>query len=298
MSFKIKPLHPLFAAEVTGFDFSAAPEKMPIDEILAAIDKYGVLAFRNATPPTDEQHVAFSRMLGPIERGKLIKVTGHARLRLALPELVDVGNLDPDGNILPPDSRQMKFRMGDRLWHADMSFMDNRATYSLLLGHEIPSVGGDTEFADMRAAFAELPRELQHLAETVDVEHSIWHSREMAGFPPPTEEELLSRPPVRHKLAHVHARSGRKSLYVTSHASHIIGWPVDLGRGLLSELTKFATQPKFVYRHKWQLGDLLMWDNLATLHRATEFEDAVYRRDMRRTTCRERAIEGADAAYA
>ena len=297
MTLDIRPLHPLFAAEIHGFDFSVPPERMPMDEVRAAINLYGVLAFRNPAPPTDEQHIAFSKRLGPIELGNIIKVTGFDKRRVAHMELVDVGNLDPDGNIFPPDHRRMLFRKGDRLWHADMSFMENRATWSMLVGHEIPPEGGDTEFADMRAVFDELPAEMKALAESLKVEHSIWRSRMLAGFPEPTEEELASRPPVRHGLVNTHA-SGRKSLYIASHASHVVGWPVELGRDLLATLTRFATQPRFVYRHVWRPGDMVMWDNLATLHRATEFEDAKYRRDMRRTTCREREIAAADAGYA
>ena len=192
----------------------------------------------------------------------------------------------------------MQFRKGERLWHADMSFMENRATYSMLVGHEIPPEGGDTEFVDTRVAYEALPDDLRRLCDGLTVEHSIWHSRMLAGFPEPTDEELASRPPVRHGLTHLHGPSGRRALYLASHASHVVGWPVELGRGLLAELTRFATRPERIYRHKWQLGDMLMWDNLATLHRATEFEDAVYRRDMRRTTCREREIGQEASAYA
>jgi alpha-ketoglutarate-dependent 2,4-dichlorophenoxyacetate dioxygenase len=238
------------------------------------------------------------KLFGPIEQGQIIKVTGFDKRRVRHLELVDVGNLDPEGNIFPADHRRMLFRKGDRLWHCDMSFMDNRATYSMLVGHEVPPIGGDTEFADARAAYDALPIEMKRLVDSVHAEHSIWHSRQLAGFPEPTAEELASRPPVRHGLAHKREGSGRKSLYVASHASHIVGWPVGLGRGLIAELTKFATQPDFVYRHEWRRGDLVMWDNLTTLHRGTEFEDTKYRRDMRRTTCRERAIGTQDAGYA
>lgn len=298
MKLDINPLHPIFAAEVHGFDFAAPADRLPMQEVRDAINKYGVLVFRNARPPTDEQHIAFSNLLGPIAKGTLIKVSGFDKRRVAHLELVDVGNLDPDGNIFPADSRRMLFRKGDRLWHTDMSFMDNRATYSMLVGHEIPPEGGDTEFADMRAVFEDLPPQMQRLAEELSVEHSIWRSRVMAGFPEPTADELASRPPVHHKLVHVHKGSQRKSLYLASHASHIDDWPVELGRGLLGELTRFATQPKYIYRHQWRLGDMLMWDNLSMLHRATEFEDAKYRRDMRRTTCRERALATSDVGYA
>jgi alpha-ketoglutarate-dependent 2,4-dichlorophenoxyacetate dioxygenase len=292
---QVSPLHPVFAAEVTGIDFAALPAQQPVQALHDAIHRYGVVVFRSARSPSDEQHVAFSRLFGPVEVGPMFKITGDKK-RFDNPALVDVGNLDADGNIMQPDNRRMMFRKGDRLWHADMSFHPNRATYSLLLGHEIPPEGGDTEFADMRAAYDALPDKMKDLIEDLTVEHSIWHSRGLAGFPAPTQEELDSRPPARHKLVHRHPRSGRKALYLASHASHIVDWPVDLGRDLLQTLMAFATQRQFVYRHAWKLGDLLMWDNLATMHRATEFEDTRYRRDMRRATCRERPVDLSAAA--
>jgi alpha-ketoglutarate-dependent 2,4-dichlorophenoxyacetate dioxygenase len=291
----VNPLHPVFAAEVTGIDFTAPSQRQPVRDLHDAIHLHGVVVFRNDRPPTDEQHVAFSRLFGPVEVGPMFKITGDKK-RIDNPALVDVGNLDADGNIMQADNRRMLFRKGDRLWHADMSFHPNRATYSLLLGHEIPPEGGDTEFADMRAAYDALPDKLKALIEDLTVEHSIWHSRGLAGFPQPTQEEIGSRPPAHHKLVHTHPGSGRKALYLASHASHIVGWPVELGRDLLKMLMRFATLPQFVYRHSWKLGDLLMWDNLATMHRATEFEDTKYRRDMRRATCRERPVDLSVAA--
>jgi alpha-ketoglutarate-dependent 2,4-dichlorophenoxyacetate dioxygenase len=296
MKLDIRRLHPQFAAEVIGVDFAAPTSAMPFRELKAAIDTYGVVVFRSDTPATDEQHVNFSRMFGPVEVGATFKVTGDVKKRIDNPALVDVGNLDADGNIMKPDNRRMMFRKGDRLWHTDMSFMDNRATYSLLLGHEIPPEGGDTEFCDMRVAYAALPDQMKAMLEDLTVAHSIWHSRQLAGFPPPTEEELESRPAAHHKMVHVHPGSGRKSLYLASHAQSIVGWPEDLSLGLITELIKFATRPQNIYRHTWRLGDLLMWDNLSCMHRATEFEDAKYRRDMRRATCREKPVEVQQAA--
>jgi alpha-ketoglutarate-dependent 2,4-dichlorophenoxyacetate dioxygenase len=297
MPLQINPLHPIFAAEVTGLDLTALAETLPARDLKAAIDKFGVVVYRNPRPPSDEQHVEFSRLFGPVEVGPMFKIQNDKK-RFDNPALVDVGNLDADGNIMKSDNRRMLFRKGDRLWHADMSFHPNRATYSLLLGHEIPpdGAGGDTEFADMRAAYDALPPSMRSMIEDLTVEHSIWHSRKLAGFPEPTQEELDSRPPAYHKLVHVHPGSGRKALYLAAHASHIVGWPIELGRGLIKNLMSFATQPKFVYRHQWKLGDLLMWDNLSTMHRATEFEDTKYRRDMRRATCREKPVDLSAAA--
>jgi alpha-ketoglutarate-dependent 2,4-dichlorophenoxyacetate dioxygenase len=171
-----------------------------------------------------------------------------------------------------------------------MSFHPNRATYSLLNAHVIPPADGDTEFADERAAYDALPEAMKKKIEPLVASHSIWYSRVLSGFPEPTPEELQSRPPAEHRIVQVHPTSGRKTLYLASHASHIVGWPVDEGRALLRELTEFATQRQFVYRHKWMAGDIVIWDNRCLMHRATPFEDVQYVRDMRRTTCRERAI--------
>ncbi len=297
MTLDIRPLTRGFCAEVAGYDFSTPPEKVPVDEIRAAMNTYGALVFRGS-PPTDEQHVAFSKLFGAIEKGTLIKVAGVEKRRLKHLELVDVGNLDFEGNIYPRGHRRMLFRKGDRLWHVDMSFMDNRATYSMLVGHEVPPEGGDTEFADARAAYDALPAAMKTLVDGLTAEHSVWHSRVLAGFPEPTAQELASRPPARHALAHTREGSERRSLYIASHASHIVGWPIDLGRDLIASLLKFATQPRFVYRHQWRQGDLVMWDNLATLHRGTDFDDHIHRRDVRRATCREREIVDSDASYA
>jgi len=297
MSYQVKALHPMFGAEVIGLDLTQPIGPLLARELKALIDRHGVVVYRSPKPLTDDQHVEFSRLFGPVEVGATFKIQGD-RKRIDNPALVDVGNLDADNNIMKPDNRRMMFRKGDRLWHTDMSFMDNRATYSLLLGHEIPpeGAGGDTLFADMRGAYDALPDEMKDMIEDLTVEHSIWHSRKLAGFPEPTQEELDSRPPAYHKLVHQHPGSGRKALYIASHAARIVGWPDELGFGLIKALMAHATQEQFVYRHQWKLGDLLMWDNLQTMHRATDFEDTKYRRDMRRATCRERPVDLSKAA--
>ncbi len=287
---QVRQIGPGFAAEAIGVDLSEGFDEAIGRDIAAAVSAHGVLVIRNARPLSDARHLALSRPLGPIEGGSLFKVVGRDRSRLSLPGIVDVSNLDADGNILAEDARLRAFRKGDRLWHTDMSFHDNRATLSLLSAHEVPPRGGQTWFADMRLAWEALPAERARQIAGLVAEHSIWHSRQMAGFPEPTAEELASRPPVRHPLVHVHAPSGRQALYLASHASHIVGWPIEEGRALLRELVGFATQPHFVHVHDWRVGDLVCWDNLCTMHRGSDFEDTVYRRDMRRTTIRERAL--------
>lgn len=280
MALTVKPLHPLFAAELGGVDFSKPVDPATFSEILAAMDRYAVCVFRR-TPLTDESHIAFSRLFGELE---LAPTFGKRVRRFTHRELFDAGNLDAQGNILT-DERRRIYNRGNALWHTDSSFNARRASYSLLLAHEIPPSGGDTHFADMRAAYEALPEKRKAEIEDLVAEHWLWHSRMLAGYPEPTEEERQAKPPARHKLVQVHPGSRRKTLYLAAHASHIVGWPIEEGRRLINELIEFATQPRFTYVLQWHdVGDLVIWDNRCTMHRATPFEDTIYRRDMRRTT--------------
>ena len=281
MTLDAKPLGPSFVAEVSGVDFSRPIDASTLAEIVTAMDRYAVCVFR-ATGLTDESHIAFSRQLGELEHAP--RLFGKNITRFAHPELFDAGNLDAQGRILV-DERRRLYNKGNALWHTDSSFNAHRSSYSLLLAHEIPPTGGDTHFADARAAYDALPAELQAKIEDLWAEHWLWHSRMLAGYPEPTAAEREAKPPARHKLVQTHTGSGRKTLYLASHASHIVGWPIEEGRKLLRELIEFATQPQFVRAVSWkQAGDLVIWDNRCTMHRATPFEDTVYRRDMRRTT--------------
>jgi len=289
VALSLKPLHPLFAAEAAGADIDRPLDDATADAIEAAIVRHGVVAFRRARPLSDEQHIAFARRFGPLQQMKMLTMLGNQKRRVAYAELVDVGNLDENGDILPDDDRRRLFNRGNQLWHTDVSFDANRATFSFLAAHAVPPAGADTEFADMRAAYDALPEATKRRLEGLEAEHSIWHSRALAGFAEVSAAEKATRPPAVHPLVHTRPGSGRKSLYIASHAVRIVGWPDDEGRALLDELTVHATQPQFVYRHTWAVGDLVIWDNLATMHRGTPFDDTVHPRDMRRTTCLERA---------
>jgi len=281
VAISIKPLHPLFVAEVAGVDFSRPIDADTLREIIAAMDRYGICVFR-ATGLTDESHIAFSRLFGDLEHAP--RLFGSGLLRFKYPELFDAGNLDAAGNILT-DERRRVYNQGNALWHTDSSFNQHRSAYSLLLAHETPPQGGDTHFADMRAAYDALPADLKERIEELVVEHWLWHSRRLAGYPEPTEAERQAKPPAQHRLVQVHPGSKRKTLYLASHASHIVGWPIEEGRRLITELIERATQPQFCYALQWHgPGDLVIWDNRCTMHRATPFEDRKYRRDMRRTT--------------
>jgi alpha-ketoglutarate-dependent 2,4-dichlorophenoxyacetate dioxygenase len=277
----IRPQGPSFLAEVTGVDFSHPIDTRTLGEIVDAMDTYAVCVFRS-TGLTDESHIAFSYQLGKLEFAP--SFFGKGVKRFKYPELFDAGNLDANGNILLEERRRI-YNKGNALWHTDSSFNPHRSAYSILLAHEVPPTGGDTEFADMRAAYDALPIATKRRIEDLTAEHWLWHSRILAGYPEPTEEERLAKPPARHKLVQVHPGSGRKTLYIAAHVSHIVDMPLEEGRTLISDLITFATQPQFVRAVVWQQpGDLVIWDNRCTMHRATSFEDTRYRRDMRRTT--------------
>jgi len=278
----------MFFQELRGFDLSGDLSEEEIRAFRQAMDACAVGVIRNASPITDAQHLAFSRRLGPLQQMKMLQMVGKSASRLSSPELIDVGNLAADGGILPEDDRRRAYNRGNLLWHTDVSFDANRATYSLLAAHLVPPGGAPTEFADLRAAFDCLGEEQKSRYENLVLEHSIWHSRELAGLTV-TDEERATRPPARHALVQRHPGSGRKTLYLAAHASHVVGMPVEEGRALIRELIDFATQPQFVHRHVWQVGDLVIWDNLCTMHRGTPFDDTAHGRDMRRTTILEAA---------
>ncbi len=251
------------------------------------MDRYAVCVIRNARPISDAQHVEFSRSLGPLLPMKMLTMVGKSKSRFAFPEIIDIGNIDAEGRLLPEDDRRRAYNRGNLLWHTDASYDQNRGVYSLLSCHSVPPGGADTEFADMRAGYESLPQSLKAKIENLVAEHSIWHSRALAGMSDVTEQEKATRPPARHRLVQQHA--GRKLLYIASHASHIIGMPLEDGRALIRELIELATRPQFIYRHKWRVGDLVVWDNRQTMHRGTPFDDTRYPRDMRRTTVIEEA---------
>jgi alpha-ketoglutarate-dependent 2,4-dichlorophenoxyacetate dioxygenase len=290
MPLTAKPLHPLFAAEISGLDLRSDLDDGAAADVIDAMDRYAVCVVHHDAPLSDAEHIAFSAQLGPIERGRILTIAGADAMRIPRHEIIDQSNIDANGEIFREGDRTLGFKRANRLWHTDISFHPVRATYSALSAHVVPPEGGDTEFADMRAAYDALPDATKVRIEGLESEHSYWHSRVKGGGPEPTDEERRSRPPARHKLVHVHPTSKRRALYLASHASHIVGWPEDEGRALLEALTSHATEERFVFRHRWRVGDVVIWDNLATMHRATPFDDTVHRRDMRRTTCRERPL--------
>ncbi|MEK6243657.1 MAG: TauD/TfdA family dioxygenase [Pseudomonadota bacterium] len=278
----------MFFAELAEFDLTRPFRDTALKKFRKKMNACAVAVIRHPRPLTDEEHLAFSRKLGPLLQMKMLLMVGKSKSRLSSAELIDVGNIDVDGRILPDDDRRRAYNRGNLLWHTDVSFDPIRGTYSLLAAHVVPPGGAPTEFADMRAAYDALPEAKQTAIEDLVVEHSIWYSRELAGLKV-TDAERATRPASRHRLVHRHPGSGRKALYLACHASHVVGMPVGEGRALLAELMEHATQPHFVHRHQWRVGDLVIWDNLCTMHRGTPFDDARHPRDMRRTTVLEAA---------
>jgi alpha-ketoglutarate-dependent 2,4-dichlorophenoxyacetate dioxygenase len=274
-------LHPRFAAEVSPVNLRRAEDVETLAEIRAGMDEYAVLVFRDQ-PFTDDEQLAFAQRLD----GRLHTKTGISALRksrLGNEALGDISNLDETGAIMQSDDRRRMYGLGNRLWHTDASFQDPPGRYSMLSARIVPPVGADTEFADMRAAYDALPVETKGQVEGLRVHHSIAYSRQTLGFEFSADEQDILKGAV-HPLVRTIPRSQRKSLYIASHASRIIDWPIPEGRLLLRDLTEHATQPEFVYRHSWRVGDLVIWDNRATMHRARPFDDATYRRELRRVT--------------
>ena len=282
MGLTFRKLHPHFVAEVSPVVLlRTLHDEDTLAEILAGMDEYAVLVFPDQ-PFTDEEHVSFARRLD----GELHVRTGSAilgRSRLHHAALSDISNIDENGDILDAEDRRRMYSLGNRLWHTDASFVDPPGRYSMLSAKEIPSVAADTEFADMRAAYDALPASTKAELEGLEVHHSITHSRRLLGFEFSEDEQAKLSGAV-HPLVRTIPRSGRRSLYLASHAGQILGRPVPEGRLLLRDLTEHATQPEFVYRHAWRVGDLVIWDNRATMHRARPYDDARYRRDLRRVT--------------
>ena len=280
MGLTVTPLHPTIGAEISGVDLRRLVPPEAFAAIEAAFNRHAVLVFRDQRLSDDEQ-IAFSKLFGPLE---LNPNYAYEKRRIADRAIADISNLDERGEIHAAEDRRRMFNRGNQLWHTDSSFKHVPAKCSLLSAREIPPAGGDTEFADLRAAYDALPEDKKRAIEGLIVEHSIFRSRSQIGFADFNDEIFKQLPPVQQLLVRPHPGSRRKTLYLASHASHVVGRPVEEGRTLIEELIAFATEPQFVYRHRWRVGDLVIWDNRCTMHRGRPFDDTRYRRDMRRTT--------------
>jgi alpha-ketoglutarate-dependent 2,4-dichlorophenoxyacetate dioxygenase len=277
----VYPVTDTFAAEIGDIDLSKSLSTEERAEIEAAFNRYSVLVFPDQHLSTD-QHLDFARLFGPLET-TIHAVRKDASLRLR-PEIADVSNLDASESIWGQESRKRMFEMGNRMWHTDSSFKRLPAKASLLYARSIPPVGGQTEFADMRAAYDALSEDMKQRLRGLVAEHAIMHSRKKLGFTDFSDEENQMLPPVPQVLVRRHAGSGRMGLYLASHAGRIFGMPEEDGKALLQQLIEHATQRQFVYTHRWRLHDLVMWDNRCTMHRGKGYDDLRWPRDMQRAT--------------
>ena len=275
-----------FFARVEGVDLSGTIDEATFAAILAAFDRYAILHFPGQRL-TQEQPVAFAKCFGELEVINLsLAIDGGPRP--VLPELTRVSNLTKDGSrIRDDDDPVLKFSRGNLLFHTDSSYQHVQSKCSLLYAIKVPSEGGNTEYADLRAAYDDLPSETKDKVEDLIVEHSVLHSRSKIGFSDFPESVKAAHPPAHQVLVRLLEGSGRKSLYLASHASHVVGWPVEEGRKLIAELIEYATQPKYVHSHRWAPGDLVMWDNRCTMHRGTPIANRQEPRLLHRATVRD-----------
>jgi alpha-ketoglutarate-dependent 2,4-dichlorophenoxyacetate dioxygenase len=276
MPLSVRPLTPVFGAEITGVDITKPMTEAGFAEIRAAFDQYSVLVFPDQYMNDDTQ-IAFSEWFGPLEpTGKANPGTGSVFARQS--------NVDiRDGTVIPPDDRRMFYQKANMLWHADSTFKKISSLCSVLSAREVPEEGGATELASTRAAYDSLTDAQKAELEDLIVEHDILYSRGLVGFTY-TAEEAAELPPNRHRLVRVNRNTGRKSLMIGVHAKEIVGWPWEKSRALLDDLLARATRPENTYRHEWRGGDVIVWDNQAVVHRATPYDGTKYRRLMQRTT--------------
>ena len=286
MGLAIRPLYKLFAAEVTGIDAARPLDAETVAAVAAAIDRYAVLVLPGQKLD-DERQMAFARQFGELELPRSGRAAVRRRLR---PEIADISNLDENQRLRERDDPRRFDQLGNRLWHTDGSFRRVPAALSMLYAHKVPAPGpagkGETEFADMRAAYDALPEATKETIGGLVAMHDIAWSRAQLGFTELLFGEKEVLPPVPQRLVRRHPGSGRPVLYLASHASEIVGWPLPDGRLLLRELIEHATQREFVYRHEWREGDLVIWDNRATMHRGRGFDEREVR-DLRRVTTRD-----------
>ena len=298
MSIETRSLQPLqlsFAGEMTGIDATRPLTPADVAAVEAGMDKYAVLVLPGQNM-TDEQQLAFTRNFGPLQEGANTTLTATT-MRLG-EAFADVSNLDKDNRRLERNDRRRMAALGNRLWHSDATFRIVPARYSLLSGRIVTRDGGNTEFADMRAAYDALDDATKAEIEDLVCEHSLIYSRGQLGFTDFTDDERHRMRPVLHRLVRKHPVTGRKSLLLSAHIGAIVGWPRPEAMAFIRDLMEHATQPEFVYVHRWTKNDFVIWDNRTTMHRVRRFDDLNIVRDMRRTTTMSEGptVEGQQAA--
>jgi alpha-ketoglutarate-dependent 2,4-dichlorophenoxyacetate dioxygenase len=296
MSIAIQPIGEQFAAEVSGVDLSRPIDEAAVAAIWRASDEYSVLVFRDQSL-SDLQLRDFAAKFGPLEIGRGALRPG--RRRLAIPQIGDISNLNEDHQVRDLFDRRRLDSLGNRLWHTDASYMPVPVVLGMLHAVALPPPSpfgnGETEFADMRAAYDALPDATKTAVSDLVVQHDIFWSRALVGFTDFPQAERDQFPPSPQRLVRTHPGSKRKTLYLSAHGSHVVGWPVADGRLLLLDLSAHATQERFVYRHEWRLGDLVIWDNRCTMHRGRPHEETKAR-DLRRATTLDQGSTMSEAA--
>ena len=281
---EVRQIHPLFVGEVSGIDLAQPFDAAAVRELWEAIDRHAVLVFHDQRL-SDERLRDFAGKFGRLEIGRSAAEGG--KRRLALPEIGDISNLDEEGRLRGRDDRKRLDSLGNRIWHTDASYMPVPVVLGMLHAVAVPPAspfgGGETEFADMRAAHDSLPDDTKRAIDGLVAEHDVFWSRGQIGFTEFLPGEREKYPPSQQRLVRRHPGSKRQALYLSAHASHIVGWPVPEGRILLYDLNLHATRPEFVYSHKWRIGDLVIWDNRCTMHRGRPHDDS-QPRDLRRAT--------------
>lgn len=287
--FSFVPAHDIFVAEASGFDLTRPLSADAVAAIAEAMDTYAVLIFHDQELDDDTQS-AFARQFGTLETATGIKGNAGKR-RLSNTQIADISNLAVGGGLLEANDRRRLYNLGNNLWHSDSSFKQPPAKYSMLHARIVPPEGGDTQFADMRAAYDDLPEGYKRRIDNLTAEHSILHSRAALGFFDFTDEERRDNPPVYHPLVRRH-ETGRRSLFLSAHIGRIDDWTPTESLMLVRDLVEFATRDKYVYTHKWRPNDLVVWDNRTTMHRGKSYFEGPagveHRRDLRRVT-----LEGA-----
>lgn len=289
---KIRQVHPIFAAEITEISLDQPQSAATYEAIRNALAIYGVIIVKDQKALDDDGQIEFSKNFGKLQTSITLHREDTSR-RMKRDELTDLSNVDAEGKRIAADDTRRQLQLPARLWHSDNSFRSPPGLFTFLHGRIIPPEGGNTEFADMRAAYDALDDAMKQRLHGLTAIHSLAWSRFQANSPPMSPKETANIPVSIQPLVRVQPANGRKSVYLSSHAREIPGMDEAEGKALLSELMTFATQEKFVYSHAWTVGDLVIWDNRCTMHRATPFCEEKYQRDMRRTS-----VEDTEAAIA
>jgi len=290
MTISIRRVHPSFVGEVSGIDITKPLARDEVEAIEAGMHEHAVLVFHDQ-PLTDQQQVDFTRNFGVLEVTLAGQMARPEQRRFQQLELGDISNLDGEERLRARDDSRRMYALANRLWHSDASFRAVGAGYTLLHARVVPSQGGNTEFADMRAAYEALSAEDKAEVDDLVCEHSIVFSREQIGMEVKSDEHAERLKPVRHRLVLTDPVNGRKELYLSSHIGGVVGWPVPEARAFIRDLIEHATQREFVYAHEWRVNDLVMWDNRTVMHRARRFRDLQEKRDLRRTSLKGVGLE-------